>query len=98
MRLSQLAAKPQLIEIILDDADTIEEYGESVTFFTWDRQPLTVFMEVAMAVEGKQSGVFEVVKKLILDETGKAILNDDVTLPQKVLTRAMKKVVVLLGN
>ena len=47
MKLSQLTAKPQLIEISLDDEATIKEFGEPVTFSTWDRQNMDTFMKLA---------------------------------------------------
>ena len=49
MKLSALTAKPVLVQIVLDDEATIAEYGESVDFWTWDRQPMDVFMKLASA-------------------------------------------------
>ena len=46
MNLSQLTAKPQLILIELNDEDIMKEFGEAITFHTWDRQPMDVFMPV----------------------------------------------------
>ena len=49
MKLSELTAKPKLVEISIDDEDTIKEFGEAITFHTWDRQPMDVFMRLANA-------------------------------------------------
>ena len=49
MKLSQITAEPKLIEIALDDEATVKEYGEALTFHTWDRQPMEVFMRLANA-------------------------------------------------
>lgn len=97
MKLSQLSAKPQLIEISIDDEDTVKEFGEAITFHTWDRQPLDVFMKLANTANDTGS-IIEVVKSLILDEKGKEILSKDTMLPTHVLMKAITKVTELLGK
>ena len=98
MKLSQLAAKPQLIMITLDDADTVKEFGEPVEFYTWDRQPLETFMKIANNSVGDSSKMLEVVKKLILDENGKEIITNDQMLPSKILVSVISKIVETLGK
>lgn len=98
MKLSQLAAKPQLITVILDDAETIKELGEPLEFCTWDRQPLEVFMKLANANQNDMGSMIEIVKKLILDENGKEIISGDIMLPSQVLIKCIGKVVESLGK
>jgi hypothetical protein len=98
MNLNQLTAKPQLVKMTLDDADTIKEYGEPVEFYTWDRQPMDIFMKLANATEGNITGIIGIVKDLILDENSKPILVGDVMLPTKILMRAIAKVTEALGE
>ena len=98
MKLNQLTAKPQLIKIVLDDEDTLKEYNEPVEFWTWDRQPMDVFMKLAQATEKEMSSVIGIVKDLILDENGKSILADGNMLPTKILMRAIGKVTQSLGE
>lgn len=98
MKLSQLAAKPQLTEVTLDDEDIVKEFGEPLTFWTWDRQPIGVFMQLSNITEEKEVGVFDIIRKLILDEEGKEIISDDNTLPTNVLMKAITKVTELLGK
>jgi hypothetical protein len=98
MKLSQLSAKPQLIDILIDDEDTIKEFGEPIEFWTWDRQPMDVFMKLANADQNNTSSVIEIVKTLILDEKGKEILKDDIMLPTHVLMKAISKVTEILGK
>lgn len=98
MKLSQLTSKPQLIEVSIDDEDTIKEFGEAITFHTWDRQPMDVFMKLANATAGETSGVINIVRTLILDEKGKEVLKDDAMLPTHVLMKAIGKVTELLGK
>jgi hypothetical protein len=98
MKLSQLTAKPQLIDVHIDDEDTIKEFGEQIEFWTWDRQPMDVFMKLANATGNDTVGIINIVKTLILDEKGKEILKDDNMLPTHVLMKAIAKVTELLGK
>ena len=98
MKLSQLAGKPQLIQIALDDEDTVKEFGEALEFWTWDRQPMATFLKLASVDAGNPSSIIESVKTLVLDEEGKEILTGDVTLPTKVMMRVISKVVEGLGK
>ena len=98
MKLSQLSAKPQLISLTIDDKDTIKEFGEAIEFYTWDRQPMDVFMKLANADQNNTSSVIEIVKTLILDEHGKEILVKDTMLPTHILMKAISKVTELLGK
>lgn len=98
MKLSTLSAKPQLIEVTLDDEATVTEYGEPITFYTWDRQPMEVFMKMASLSETNVGSILDVVKTLILDEKGKEILHDGNMLPTDLLMKAVGKVTDMLGK
>jgi hypothetical protein len=98
MKLSQLAAKPQLIVVTLDDAETIKEFGETIEFHTWDRQPLDVFMKLANAQQQDIGQMIDIVRTMILDESGKTIIEKDNMLPTNVLLRAIQKIVEQLGK
>ena len=98
MKINQLTAKPQLISVKLDDKDITEKYGEAIEFWTWDRQPLDVFMKLASATEGNSSNIIGIVKDLILDEHGKPVIRDDNMLPSDVLMQSIGKIVSILGK
>jgi hypothetical protein len=98
MKLSQLTAKPQLIDLHIDDEETIKEFGEAIEFWTWDRQPMEVFMKLANAEQGNTATIIEIVRTLILDEKGKQILTGDQMLPTHVLMKVIAKVTDLLGK
>lgn len=98
MKLSQLAAKPTLIPFVLDDADTVKEFGEPVEFYSWDRQPLDVFMKLANADQQNIAEMIGLVKTLILDEEGKEIIKGDNMLPSSLLIKVIGKVVEKLGK
>jgi len=98
MKLNQLAAKPKLIPFILDDEDTVKEFGEPVEFYSYDRQPLEVFMKLASAQQQDMSSMIDIVRTLILDEEGKQILVGENMLPSTLLIRAIAKIVEKLGK
>lgn len=98
MKLSELSAKPKLIQINIDDEDTIKEYGEAIEFWTWDRQPLDIFMKLAGANQSDIPGMFEVLRKLILDDNGKELVTENNMLPTKVLMKVINKITEQLGK
>jgi hypothetical protein len=98
MKLTQLATKPQLIQLSIDDAETLEQFGEALEFFTWDRQPLETFMKLASVNHSDAGSMITVVRTLILDEKGKEIIKDDAMLPSNVLIKVISKVVETLGK
>jgi hypothetical protein len=98
MKINQIASKPQLIKLVLDDKVTIKELGESLEFWTWDRQPLDKFMKLASVRQDNPAEIIDVVKSLILDEEGKEVIRDDIMLPTQILVRIIQKVVETLGK
>jgi len=98
MKLSQIAAKPKLIVFSLDDEATVKEYGEPVEFYSWDRQPLDIFMRLANADQQNLVEMITLVKTLILDEEGKEIIKDENMLPSSLLIKVIAKVVETLGK
>lgn len=98
MKINQIASKPQLIKVTLEDKDTIKELGEPLDFWTWDRQPLDKFMKLASVKQDKPGEIIEVVKTLILDENGKEVIQGEIMLPTQILIRIIQKVVETLGK
>lgn len=98
MKLSQIAAKPQLIMVSIDDEDIVKEFGEPIEFWTWDRQPMDVFLKLASVDSTNAGSIIDTVRDLILDEKGKPVLNNDVSLPTKVMMRVITKIVEMLGK
>jgi len=98
MKLSQIAKKPKLIEVTINDADIVEEFGEALTFWTWDRQPMDVFLKLAAIDQSNTASVIEAVRELILNEDGTQVLTGEESLPTKVLMRVIVSVVESLGK
>lgn len=98
MKLSEITSEPKLIEVSLDDKDTVKQFGEALVFYTWDRQPMDVFMRLANVDQKNTGELINIVKTLILDEAGKQILTDTNMLPTSVLMKAIAKVTEQLGK
>jgi hypothetical protein len=98
MKLTQLAAKPQLVKIELTDEDTIREYGEPLEFWIWDRQPLDKFVKLAQMKGDNMSELIVSVNEMILDEEGNAIVKDGLVLPTNIMSRVIGRVVETLGK
>jgi hypothetical protein len=98
MKLSQLSAKPQLIKMVIDDQATIEEFGEAIEFYTWDRQPIDLFLKMASIDSKNQSEMITAVKDLVMDENGVKIIDGGSTIPTKILMKVITKVVESLGK
>jgi hypothetical protein len=98
MKINQLAAKPQLMKLVINDEDTIKEFGEEIEFWTWDRQPLDVFMKLATINQNDPKQIIEIMRSLILDEQGNKVIEGEMMLPTKVLIRMIQVVVESLGK
>jgi hypothetical protein len=104
MKLSTLSKEPQLVEILIDDEEIVKEYGEALSFHTWDRQPMHIFVQLANLSQESESKnpnigqMLDLVKNLILDEDGKEIITDKASLPTHVLIKVIGKVTETLGK
>ena len=47
MKISELAHKPKLINIVVDDQEVQELYNDAIEFWCYDRQPLNKFVKFA---------------------------------------------------
>lgn len=98
MKLTQLAAKPQLVKIELNDEDIVKEFGESLEFWIWDRQPMDKYIRLAQ-MKGEDLGeLIEAVNQMVLDEEGNSIVKDGLVLPTNIMTKVVGKVVETLGK
>lgn len=99
MKLSELAKKPTLVKLTVDRKDLVEKYGEELEFWMYDRQPLHVFSKIANSGKDADIGQYlEILSETILDEEGKAIMNDEAMLPIDLMTECMKLIGERLGK
>jgi hypothetical protein len=98
MKLENLAGKPQLIMITIDDEDIVKEFGEAIEFYTWDRQPMDVFLRLASVDSGNYSSILDAVRTLVLNSEGEPVLTGENSLPTKIMMRVITKVIEGLGK
>jgi hypothetical protein len=98
MKLTQLAAKPQLVRIEITDEDIIQQYGEALEFWIWDRQPMDKFIRLAQMKGEDMSELIAAVNDMVLDEEGNAVVKDGLILPTNIMTKVIGKVVETLGK
>ena len=98
MKLAELVAEPQLIQITIDDKEIVEKFGDNLDFWVYDRQDMGTFMKLATLDQENFGEIAEIVKTLVLDEKGKPVLNGKATLPMSVMMKVIEKVINTLGN
>ena len=98
MKLNQLAAKPQLVKIELNDEDVIKEFGEPLEFWIWDRQSMDKYIRLAQMKGENMIELIEAVNEMVLDEEGNPIVKDGLVLPTNLMTKVIGRVVETLGK
>lgn len=97
-RLSELAGKPSLTSIIIDDKDIVEKYGEELEFFVYDKLPISTYTKLASLNTSNPGELYEAVKDLVLDDKGLPVVDEEKTLPMDVMNAALMKVTDSLGK
>jgi hypothetical protein len=98
LKLTQLASKPQLIEIVLDTETIKEKYGDSLSFHIMDRQPIDQFIKMATMGTENYGDMIKMVNGLVLDEHGNPAVQEGEALPNDVMMAVIGAVVERLGK
>ena len=98
MNLKDLAQKPTLIELKVTEPTIVEKYGDELSFYVYDRQPIDVFAKLATMQEANPLEFTDMLAKLILDADGNPVMSEDKILPIDVLTEAVKLIGDTLGK
>jgi hypothetical protein len=98
LKLTQLAAKPQLIEITVDKPEIVEKYGDSIAFWIYDRQPIEKFIQMATLAQDNYGEMVKMVNNLILDESGNPAIGEGETLPNDIMMVVINAVIERLGK
>jgi hypothetical protein len=93
LKLTQLAAKPQLIKIELDDEEIRREYNDSLEFWIYDRQPIEEFVKMATIKSNDFGEMVTAVNKLVLDEEGNQVIQEGYALPSSILIKVINCIV-----
>jgi hypothetical protein len=98
MKIKELASKPKLVKLTLDEESIVKQFGEAVEVWTWDRQPLDTFMKIARADQSNYAEMVDVLRTLILDEDGKQVIQGEIMIPTSVLIASMTAITEMLGK
>ncbi len=98
MKLTQLATKPQLTKIVINESELVEKYGEEVEFYIHDRITLDQYTQLASIKSENFGEIMHLVKELVLDEEGVPVMDDEHVLPTDLLNACMLEVVEKLGK
>lgn len=99
MNIKKYASKPQLIEVVLDNSDLLEKYGEPITFYTYDVVGMSTYFEFFNArSNGEYINLEKMIRKLVLDKDGKPVLESEEDLPIDIAAEAVNSIGELLGK
>lgn len=99
MNIKDYASKPQLVEIILDDKELVERYGEPITFHTFNIVRMSTYFDFFNARSNNEfSNLDKMMKSMILNSEGKQVLADDEDLPIDIAAAAINKIGEILGK
>jgi hypothetical protein len=99
MDISKVSKKPTLLEMVLDDAAILAEYGEAITFYMYDNVDLNTYFEF-YRVQQEKSGdeLNALMRKIIVNIEGKQVIADDEMLPIDITFAALVKINENLGK
>jgi hypothetical protein len=99
MDIKSLARKPQLIEVVLDNEELINEYGEPVKFWMMDYVDISTYFDFFRSQgEGQGEELNTLLRKIILNAEGKPAIGDDESLPIDISVAALTKINETLGK
>jgi hypothetical protein len=99
MDIKQLAKKPQLVEIIIDDEDIVKTYGETITFYMMDFVNINTYFDFFKSQNEKDGETLNhLLKQIILKSDGTPALADEEGLPIDISIAALTKINETLGK
>lgn len=99
MEISKLAKKPQLVELILDDADIVERFGEPISFYIKDHMGVATYFDFYRLQQQNDDELLnDLLRKLILKKDGTPALADDEVVPVQLILAILMKISEHLGK
>ena len=99
MFIKELARKPELIEVTLDDEDIVKNYGDCITFWMRDFVDLNTYFDF-FASQSERDGtkLNAMLRGFILNDKGESVIGEDEELPIDILVAALTKINEALGK
>ena len=98
LNITTLAAKPQLVKLIVNDPEIVEKYGDEIEFWIYDRQPIEQFIKMATTSPENFGDIIALFNDLILNDQGEKVIKDGETLPTDVMRAIINQMVERLGK
>ena len=96
--LDQIAKKPQLIAIELDDENTINEFGDTVVFWIPEFIDIKTYFRYFQSLNEEKENIGELLQMLVLNQQGQPILTDGNNIPAGLAISAIAKINEHLGK
>lgn len=99
MDISKLAKKPQLVQLVLDEKDIVERFGEPITFYLKDHMGVSTYFDFYKLQQAEDDSLLnDLLRKLILKEDGTPALAEDEVLPVQLILAILMKINDFLGK
>lgn len=99
MDIKQLAKKPELVEVVLDDEAIVTEYGEAITFWMKDFVDINTYFDFFRSQSDKTGDELAgLLAKIILNKEGLPVLGEGETFPIDITIAALTKINECLGK
>jgi len=99
MDISKLAKKPQLIELVVNDTDIVERFGEPITFYIKDQFGISDYFNFFKLQRQENDQLLnDLLRKLILKKDGTPAIGDDEVLPVSVTLAILMEISEFLGK
>ena len=99
MDIKELAKRPELIEVVIDDENIVNEYGEPITFYMKDQVDINTYFDFFRS-QNEKSGdeLNKLMASLILNKDGKPVLAEGEGFPIDISIAALTKINENLGK
>lgn len=99
MDISKLTKKPQLTKIEISDADIVENYGDSITFWMIDEMDINTYFNFYKLQQSQDSDLLnDLLRKIILKEDGTPAIAKDEVLPINITLAVLVAINDFLGK
>ena len=99
MDITELAKKPKLEELLIDDQDIVDRYGESISFWIMDQMDISTYFNFYKLQQSEDAGQLnELIRKIILNKEGKPCLKKDEVFPVDITLSILVKINEFLGK
>jgi len=99
MNIKDFARKPQLTEVIIDDEEIVNTYGEPISFYMMDFVKITTYFDFFRSQsENDGDRLNDILRKIILNAEGEPALKEDEILPIDICIAALTRINQTLGK